>query len=126
MSADGTLGILSVGAGDTTLSFDKRNPAEVERACRIVTDMLRKGYAILVRVGEQNGEPIYRRAKAFDPETCEYIIDGVPDVQKQPVETVGQEQIETPKRRGRPPKAGRQRIPASGTHAVAVGRTAGG
>jgi len=123
--SNGTIGVLSVGAGDFKLSFDKNNPVELERAKRIVTDMLRKGYAILIEVGKQNGEPIYRRAKAFDPETCEYIIDGVPDEQKQPAETPAESEGEKP-RRGRPPGSRNVRIAAASTNAVAVGRTAGG
>jgi hypothetical protein len=115
----GHVGILNVGAGDTKLSFDKNNPAERERAKRIVQDMLRKGYAILVEVGKaEDGEPIYRRAKDFDPETCEYIIAGDP---------VGEinlhEPVQPPARRpvGRP-----RRVAADKTNAVSVGRMSGG
>lgn len=121
MNVTGQLGILNVGDGDTKLSFDKNNPAERERAKRIVQDMLRRGYAILVEVGKaDDGEPIYRRAKDFDPETCEYIIAGDPvgDINLHEPEA-GQ----TPARRppGRP-----RRVAADKTSAVAVGRMAGG
>ena len=54
MSA-GSIAILNVGAGDTRLSFDKANPAEAIRAARIVKDMLRRGYALLVEV-ERDGQ----------------------------------------------------------------------
>lgn len=73
-----TVSILNVGHGDTTLSFDPGSPADMEHAKRTVQDMLRRGYAIMVQVGEEDGEPIYRRARSFDPETCEYVIVGVP------------------------------------------------
>ena len=66
----GTVGILNVGAGDTKLSFDPKNPAERIRAARIVRDMLRRGYALLVEVAP--GE--YQRATDFDEARCEYII----------------------------------------------------
>ena len=71
----GQLGILSVGAGDIKLSFDPKNPAERIRAARVVTGMLRSGYALLIAVPDPGGgEPTYQRATAFDEATCEYII----------------------------------------------------
>ena len=75
-----SLCILNVGEGDTRISFDKDNPEELERSRRIVTDMLRLGYAIIVQVGQKNGKPIYRRAKKFNSERNEYIIEDVPPV----------------------------------------------
>lgn len=123
---NGGVGILNVGAGDTKLTFDKNNPQERERAARIVADMLKRGYALLIQIGTEDGEPIYRRAKGFDPQTCEYIITGGPD------ETVdigashepGEQKAEATQPRR---KAGRpKKIPADKVHAVAVGRTAGG
>lgn len=108
------LGILNVGAGDTSLSFDPANPAEVERAKQAIVDMLRLGYAIMVRVGEQDGEPIYRRAKGFDPATCEYLIVGAPEAGSDSAEP-------SPRRRSRT-----ARIAAASTEGVAVARSAGG
>ena len=71
----GTIGILSVGAGDTKLTFDRNNPAECIRAARIVRDMLRRGYALLIQSGTgTDGKPRYARAHAFDENTYEYII----------------------------------------------------
>lgn len=67
---DGEVGILNVGAGDIRISFDPKNPAEVIRAKRIVKDMLRGGYALLVEV--EKG--VYQRALDFDEERCEYVI----------------------------------------------------
>lgn len=123
----GELGILNVGAGDTKLTFDKSNPVERERAAKIVTDMLRRGYAILVQVGDHNGEPTYCRARAFDPDTCEYVIAGGQD-ESIDIGAIGKASglgdgvpLPAPKKRGRPRK-----IPAERTHAVAVARTAGG
>jgi hypothetical protein len=112
----GEVGILNVGAGDTTLSFDPKNPVERERAKKIVVDMLRRGYALLVQVGTKKGEPVYQRAKAFDPKTCEYVIAGGPDE----AIDIGTE-YKPPAKRGRP-----ARIKAEATRAVSVGRTAGG
>ncbi len=64
----GSVGILNVGAGDIVLTFDKNNPAEAIRAGRIVTDMLRRGYALLVEV-ERDGEKCFERALDFDEKT---------------------------------------------------------
>ena len=101
-----SLSILNVGEGDTRLTFDKDNPEELARSKKIVTDMLKLGYAILIKVGET-----WTRALGFDPEHCEYLIGDVPA-----------EEAPAPKlRRGR-----RARVPASGTRAVGVARSAGG
>lgn len=116
---DGVVGILNVGAGDTTLSFDPKNLVERKRAALVVADMLRRGYALLVQVGKKNGEPLYQRARGFDPKTCEYIVAGGPDE----VIDIGKGAQSEKLRRGRPPM---RRIKASKTRAVSVGRTAGG
>lgn len=116
----GEIGILNVGAGDTKLSFDKSNPEERKRAAKIVGDMLRRGYALLVQVGKRGGEPVFQRARAFDPKTCEYIIAGGPDEEID----IGAAAEKAPaRRRGRPPL---RRIPADATRGVSVARTAGG
>lgn len=122
----GEVGILNVGAGDTKLVFDPRKPAEVERASRIVKDMIRRGFALLIQIGEQDGEPIYRRARDFDETTAEYIIAGDAGVtesehDEKPAGAAG--------RSGKAKGAGKariRRIPAASTNAVAVARTAGG
>lgn len=114
----GEVGILNVGAGDTKLTFDKKNPVERARAAKIVEDMLKRGFAILIQVGKKNGEPLYQRAKGFDPKRCEYIIAGGPDEHldlSAPVAAL------TKRGRGRP-----IRLAAETTRAVSVGRTAGG
>lgn len=120
------LAILNVGSGDTKLSFDKSKPAERERAARIVTDMLRRGYAILVEVGRRKGKPLYQSATGFDPKTCEYIISGLPpEVELDIAVATG---LKEPKeknliKRGRVAK---HRLDAARTPAVGVARSAGG
>jgi len=117
---EGEVGILNVGAGDVKLSFNNKDPAEVIRAGRIVTDMLRRGYALLVI--DKDGKAT--RATGFDPETQEYILadfdptQGGEQVDEEPEEP--EQAPETPKRRG-----GR-RVKAGAVKAVAVARTAGG
>lgn len=139
---DGTVGILNVGAGDTKLSFDPNNPADRIRAARIVKDMLRRGYALLVEV-ERNGVKKFERAYDFQEDTCEYVIadfdplvaQAVDDQDKQAAEAPAVEVIdpastaETPISGRKRPNSRRgrtKRIPAESTRAVAVARSAGG
>lgn len=145
----GTLGILNVGAGDTKLSFDKSNPAERIRAARIVKDMLRRGYALLIEIDDGKGGKTHQRALDFDENACEYIIADFDPVTAQRVDAlevaggkditieieprstateevgapvVAEKPIEAPRgRRGR-----RKRVAAEGVRGVAVSRTAGG
>lgn len=122
-STGACLAILNVGTGDTKISFDKDKPDERDRACRIVTDMLKRGYAILVAAGEKDGRPLYYRATGFDPETAEYIVAGMPE---ESVEASGAEEATpTPKRRSGRQKTAK-RLAAENTRAVAVARSAGG
>jgi hypothetical protein len=136
---NGTLGILNVGAGDTKLTFDKNNPAERIRAARIVKDMLRRGYALLIEVDDGQGGRTHQRATDFDENTCEYIIadfdpvaakdtntgidDGPANSIIKPQATPAVATPPEPIRR----KAGRpRRVAAEGARGVAVARTAGG
>ena len=116
----GELGILNVGAGDTKLSFDPKKPKEVEYAKKVVTDLLRRGFAILVEVGKKNGKPLYQRAEGFDPKTCEYIIVGAPED--------SDEETEAPEAapKAKTKRKTTRRVAAANTRAVAVARSAGG
>lgn len=140
----GEIGILNVGAGDTKLIFDKTNLAELLRAKRIVTDMLKRGYALLVETGEKDdaGRPVTRRVKAFDENTCEYIIADFDPLQAAEHDAHEQSSQETSTAPGAPagepgsggrggkgPRVrggGERRIDASKTRGVAIARTAGG
>lgn len=141
----GELALLNVGTGDTKLTFDNKNPAETIRAKRIVEDMLRRGYALLIEV-KKGRKTEYRRVKAFDAKTCEYIIAdfdgyeaGRADERAKGNETEGasgerssaepgdQEASEVA---GAPAKKGRRtrdvRVSASSTRGVAIAPSAGG
>lgn len=65
----GTLEILNVSAGDVKISFDTQDAAEAIRARRIVQDMLRRGYCLLIEVDGK-----IQRVKEFDEARGEYII----------------------------------------------------
>lgn len=122
----GELGILNVGAGDTKLSFDPTKPAECERAAAVVMDMLKRGYAIMVQVGERDGKPLYMRAESFDPATCEYLIVGLPEAQDYSDVVAPNEQPASQAARETSRRQVRRRIHANNTHGVAVAPIAGG
>ena len=131
------IGILNVGAGDTKITFDPKNPQDCIRAARIVKDMLKRGYALLVEV--EGGK--YQRVQAFDENTSEYIIADRDPEAATAADTKEREDGKAGKsekaaagnapsdrkgpgngRRGR----GGRRLSATGRKGVAVARTAGG
>lgn len=141
----GEVGILNVGAGDTKLVFDPTNPQEMIRAARIVKDMIRRGYALLVEVKNPKGPSTFRRAYDFDEKTCEYIIADLDPVAAQKADeeeaeldqaaTTSSPSGSTPSeetsgkggtKAGRRKSVATKRVHASTTRTVAVGRTAGG
>lgn len=128
----GSVGILNVGDGDTKLSFDKSNPAERIRAGRIVADMLRRGYALLIEV-----DGTFVRATEFNEDVCEYIIadfdpitaaeqDDQEDIHAKDSQPNGKTPTGTPaaKTRGRPKK--QRSIDAGSVRSVAVAPISGG
>lgn len=131
----GTVGILNVGHGDTKLSFDPASPADCIRAARIVKDMLRRGYALLVEVVQPDGTKKFQRVYEFKDETYEYVIAdldpevaAVADQQGAGDEQTAAASASADDTQGKP-KRGRPRlrnIPASGSRGVAIARTAGG
>lgn len=132
------LAILNVGSGDTKLSFDPNSPQDCIRAARIVKDMLRRGYALLVEVTQPDASKKFQRVFEFDDTKYEYIIaDFDPEI----VAVADQQEItdeedqsstaaaptENGAKASKPRLRGRtKRIPASGARAVSIGRTAGG
>lgn len=150
------IGILNVGAGDTRLVFDKSNPAEMIRSARIVKDMLKRGYALLIEVDDDKGVKTFQRVMEFREDTSEYIIADFDPVQaaevdarEKPVvaaaewgdasvqdeegtgaaaDTDGAAANEQNARpQGRRGRGPKTRaVPASGTRGVAVARSAGG
>jgi hypothetical protein len=128
----GSIGILNVGAGDTKISFDPDNPAETAKAKRIVEDMLRRGYALMIEV-QRKGKTVTRRVKSFSAEVCEYIIDDFPEPGEEtaspeptddPVATASDGERDQPAHAKTPRRTAR--VSAFGTTGVAIARTAGG
>lgn len=85
--------VLNTGYGDFELRFDPDKPDEVQKAKETITDMLKRGYAIFIRQGQETF-----RVRKFDANRNVYIIGSTPA----------------------------EEIPAAGTVATAVGRSAGG
>lgn len=123
MGAMGEMGILNVGAGDIKLSFNKDDMVERLRAARIVTDMIRRGYVLIIDTGDGK----YQRVQEFKEDVCEYIIaDGAEQAAsvEEPLEEQKSATKDKAVKKGRKGKT--RSIPAEKTHGVAVARTAGG
>jgi hypothetical protein len=115
----GSLSILNTGAGDIEMKFNKDNQQEVDKAKEVITDMLRRGYAIFIE--DAMGETY--RVTEFDPQNNCYIIKDAP--QDEPVEEAEQapgEEEAAPA----PKKRGRKAVHVTEAKATAVGRSAGG
>jgi hypothetical protein len=120
----GTVGILNVGAGDTKLSFDPNNPAERIRAARVVKDMIRRGYALLIQ--REPGGP-FVRATDFDENVCEYVIADFDPLQAAEADQHDEEETQQPAAApGAARKATKKRVKAESVRAVSVAPSAGG
>lgn len=105
----GGIDVLNTGAGHLEIRFKEGDAIEIERAKRIVQDMLRRGYALFI---DEGGTMV--RVKRFDPTQCCYIIaDGPTD----PAST----EPDKPKARKK-----ERALPMASTRVTAVGRSAGG
>lgn len=113
--ANGTLEILNVGRGDVKISFDSTNAAEAIRAKRIIKDMLRRGYALLVEVDGK-----FSRVKEFDETAGEYVIA---DFDPEGDEPPSAEEIVNAQGKG---KHGGRRVRMDRSTATGIGPTAGG
>jgi spore germination protein YaaH len=88
--------VLNTGYGDFELRFDPDKMDEVQKAKETITDMLKRGYAIFIKDGDET-----YRVKKFDVNRNVYIIGSTPS----------EEVVE---------------VPITKAKAVAVGRSAGG
>lgn len=112
----GSIDILNVGEGHLEISYKAGDVIEIERARRIIGDMLKRGYALFVH-GQDDA---LIRVEAFSDKHNAYIIADGPTV---PPEALPVE--ETPDVK---PKYGRGRraLPITKAKATVVGRSAGG
>ncbi len=135
----GILSCLNVAGGDIAISFDTKDQQEAIRAKRIIKDMMKRGYALLVKMPDGT----YQRALEFDEQAGEYIIaDHDPDEAERPavkMEEITQGEVtlkdgkeaaagaeEASERGARKRKAGRRRLAMETSSAVGVARSAGG
>ncbi len=65
--------VLNTGYGDFELRFHPNKPDEVQKAKETITDMLKRGYAIFVRQGQETF-----RVRKFDADKNVYIIGSTP------------------------------------------------
>jgi len=65
--------VLNTGYGDFEMRFDPNKPEEVQKAKETIKDMLKRGYAIFVRQGNETF-----RVRKFDMERNVYIIGCTP------------------------------------------------
>lgn len=100
---EGSLCILNITEGDIKISFDKDNPEEVEHARKVIDDMLKRGYTILVQWGEG-----WRRAKTFIPTRDTYVVET------------------TEKKEDGTTEVKKAEVPARKARAMAIAPTAGG
>jgi hypothetical protein len=126
----GSLCILNAGAGDIELKWNQHDDAERSKAVRLLTEMQRRGYAILVREGDGS----YSRAIEIDATRGVYILQA-PAL---PAGEVVDAEVVHPK--ALPPATGvddgpalpgkrrrsRREVPIGNAHAVGIGRSAGG
>jgi hypothetical protein len=122
----GTVSVLNVYEGDVKITFDTNNAAEAIRARRIISDMIRRGYALLIEV-----DGAYQRAVDFDEKVGEYIIaDFDPSYRQKSKGEDEEDGQESEEEAEAPPKIrsqrGRRRINMAETNAVAIARSAGG
>jgi hypothetical protein len=123
----GTLEILNVGTGGITIALTGPDAIEAERFRRMVTDMLRRGYALFVE-----RDKAFIPVKAFDPEALSYLVSDVPGVDLSAVaETppTGEARCWCGRKKGHTglhSRKGEKEIPARKAKTVAVHRSAGG
>jgi hypothetical protein len=103
----GMLSVLNTGEGDIEVTFSDENEVDVERALKMLKDMQKRGYAIMVK----HDDGTYARAESIDEQTRCYVIR-----EADPETTAATGKRATKKKR----------VPIRKARAVGIGRTAGG
>lgn len=112
----GELSILNVGAGDIRVTFNHHDRGETQKAMRMLRDMQKRGYAVLVELPDGT----YTRATKLDATTNSYVLT-LPDEAPVPADA---EPVKG--RRGRRPGTKQVKVPVRTSKAVGVARSAGG
>jgi len=114
------LDVLNVSSGHLKFRFDKSKPDETEKAKKVITDMLKRGYMIFVLVdGEQ------KRVREFDAEKEEYILEE-PEIipEPEPTPQIRTDAGDTPRRGPGRPRG--RKVAMSAARATGIGPSAGG
>lgn len=119
----GVLDVLQIGRGHLRMTIEEGNAVDVDRAKRVLEDMMRRGYAIFV----EDADGATHRVKRFDPKRFVYVIDDTMSA----VPATGPEDAEPavpaqPRAGGRRKAAPTKELPVGSSRATAVGRSAGG
>lgn len=109
----GELSILNVGRGDVEVKFSKKDQGDIARAKLMIEDMMKRGYALLVKQGDK-----YSTVQKFDPKKEVYIVVNVA--------TESQGEDLPIKGKGKKGRLKTEEIPMAKAKAVGIGRTAGG
>lgn len=109
------LEVLSVGKGDIKLIIDGNDPDEVDKARKVIEEMIQKGYGLFVETDKG-----LSRVKRFNPKRMTYVIAEVVDAAADGTDDPASGPAK-PRRKTRD-----RDIPVAGSKAKAIGRTAGG
>lgn len=78
------LDVLNAAEGHLNIKFDKDSPEETAKAQKIIGDMLKRGYAIFIDVGD--GE--LKRVKHFKKDIDSYVVEEIPDEKAESVKPI--------------------------------------
>lgn len=112
----GRLDILNCGHGHLEITFIGHDPVEVERSKRIITDMLKRGYALFVH--GTDGALI--RVQEFSDKYNAYVIADGPTVPAVALPAEATPDIKPKK------DTKRRAVPITQANATVVGKSAGG
>jgi len=124
-SVVGELSVLNCTEGDIRVCLDNKNPVDIARAERIITDMLKRGYMLFIQEGKSAK---LKRVQKYDPKTKEYIVaegplySGEGNIDEEKKEEAGAQPKAT--RKGK--KGPTRRVPISKARATGIAPTAGG
>jgi hypothetical protein len=109
----GMLEVLSIGKGDLKIEVGDSNEDRA-KAQRIIEEMLRKGYTLLVETADG-----LLKVTKFLPDAMVYVVADTPDVVPAAPE---------PDLPAKPAaqRRGKRTVPVAGSRTTAIGRTAGG
>lgn len=111
------LDVLNCAAGHLMFRFDKTKTEEVEKAKKVIKDMLSRGYMLFAIVDGQ-----HTRIRKFDAEREEYILEE-PETIPEPEPSLGTNPRAP---RARKTNLRERRIRLHETRATGIGPTAGG